>query len=127
MPVTGPGVRQPRTPLDDPTLDLVGDRTIRSADVVVTLNVRGTLSQPFVTISSEPPLPEAEALSYLLTGRSINTLQSGEAASLDRADTPIRRNPPALTRLPLGSSWNDPSRVKCGLPLESVTTKNPPP
>jgi translocation and assembly module TamB len=74
-----------RTPLDDPTLDLVGDRTIRSADVVVTLNVRGTLSQPFVTISSEPPLPEAEALSYLLTGRSINTLQSGEAASLDRA------------------------------------------
>lgn len=74
-----------RTPLDDPTLDLVGERTIRSADVVVTLNVRGTLSQPFVTISSEPPLPEAEALSYLLTGRSINTLQSGEAASLDRA------------------------------------------
>jgi translocation and assembly module TamB len=74
-----------RTPLDDPTLDLVGERTIRAADVVVTLNVRGTLSQPFVTISSEPPLPEAEALSYLLTGRSINTLQSGEAASLDRA------------------------------------------
>jgi translocation and assembly module TamB len=74
-----------RTPLDDPTLDLVADRSIRSADVVVTLNVRGTLSQPFVTISSEPPLPEAEALSYLLTGRSINTLQSGEAASLDRA------------------------------------------
>jgi translocation and assembly module TamB len=74
-----------RTPLDDPTLDLVGERSIRSADVVVTLNVRGTLSQPFVTISSEPPLPEAEALSYLLTGRSINTLQSGEAATLDRA------------------------------------------
>jgi len=74
-----------RTPLDDPTLDLVGERSIRSADVVVTLNVRGTLSKPFVTISSEPPLPEAEALSYLLTGRSINTLQSGEAASLDRA------------------------------------------
>lgn len=74
-----------RTPLDDPTLDLVADRAIRSADVVVTLNVRGTLSQPFVTISSEPPLPEAEALSFLLTGRSINTLQSGEAASLDRA------------------------------------------
>jgi translocation and assembly module TamB len=74
-----------RTPLDDPTLDLVGERSIRSADVIVTLNVRGTLSQPFVTISSQPPLPEAEALSYLLTGRSINTLQSGEAASLDRA------------------------------------------
>ena len=30
-------------------------------------------------------MSQAEALSFLLTGRSINTLQSGEAASLDRA------------------------------------------
>ena len=54
------------------TLDLVADRSIRSADVVVTLNVRGTLSQPFVTISSEPPLPEAEAL--LLENNLIKSL-----------------------------------------------------
>ena len=74
-----------RTPLDEPTLDLVGEREIKQEDIVVALNVRGTLSSPFVTVTSEPPLPEAEALSYLLTGRSINTLQSGEAASLDRA------------------------------------------
>ncbi len=47
--------------------------------------MRGTLDEPFVTLSSEPPMSEAEALSYLLTGRSINTLQSGEAASLNRA------------------------------------------
>jgi len=47
--------------------------------------VRGTLDQPFITLSSVPALPENEALSYLITGRSINTLQSGEAASLDRA------------------------------------------
>jgi translocation and assembly module TamB len=74
-----------RTPLDDPTLDLVGEREIKQEDIVVWINVRGTLSSPFVTLSSEPPMPENEALSYLLTGRSINTLQSGEAASLDRA------------------------------------------
>jgi translocation and assembly module TamB len=74
-----------RTPIDEPTLDLVGEREIKSEDITVALNVRGTLSEPFVTVSSEPPLPEAEALSYLLTGRSINTLQSGEAASVDRA------------------------------------------
>jgi translocation and assembly module TamB len=74
-----------RTPLDEPTLDLVGEREIKAEDIVVALNVRGTLSSPFVTVSSEPPLSESEALSYLLTGRSINTLQSGEAASLDRA------------------------------------------
>jgi translocation and assembly module TamB len=74
-----------RTPLDEPTLDLVGEREIKAEDIVVAINVRGTLSSPFVTVSSEPPLSESEALSYLLTGRSINTLQSGEAASLDRA------------------------------------------
>jgi len=73
------------TPLDDPTLDLVGQREIKAEDIVVSINVRGTLSNPFITLSSEPPMPEAEALSYLLTGRSINTLQSGEAASVDRA------------------------------------------
>ena len=73
------------TPLDEPTLDLVGQREIKQEDLVVSINVRGTLAEPFVTLSSEPPMPEAEALSYLLTGRSINTLQSGEAASLNRA------------------------------------------
>jgi len=74
-----------RTPLDEPTLDLVGEREIKGEDIVVAINVRGTLSAPFITISSVPAMPEAEALSYLLTGRSINTLQSGEAASVDRA------------------------------------------
>jgi len=74
-----------RTPINEPTLDLVGEREIKGEDIVVSINVRGTLSSPFITISSVPPLPEAEALSYLLTGRSINTLQSGEAASVDRA------------------------------------------
>ena len=34
-------------------------------------------------------MPENEALSYLLTGRSINTLQSGDAASVDRAATSL--------------------------------------
>jgi translocation and assembly module TamB len=73
------------TPLDEPTLDLVGEREIPAENIVVAINVRGTLGNPFVTLSSDPPMPDNQALSYLLTGRSINTLQSGEAASLDRA------------------------------------------
>jgi len=73
------------TPLDDPTLDLVGERPIRGQDITVSINVRGTLANPFVTLSSDPPMSENEALSYLLTGRSINQLQSGEALALDRA------------------------------------------
>ena len=72
-------------PLDNPTLDLVAEREIRREDIVVSINVRGTLANPFITLSSDPPMSQNEALSYLLTGRSINTLQSGEAATLDRA------------------------------------------
>ena len=74
-----------RTPINEPTLDLVGEREIKGEDIVVRINVRGTLASPFVTLSSEPPMPENEALSYLIMGRSLNTLQSGEAASIDRA------------------------------------------
>ena len=73
------------TPLDEPTLDLIAQREIKAEDIVVSVNVRGTLASPFITLSSEPPMSQNEALSYLLTGRSIDTLQSGEAASLNRA------------------------------------------
>jgi len=72
-------------PLTLPTLDLVARREIKDSDIVVSVNVRGRIDSPFVTLSSEPAMPSNEALSYLLTGRSINTLQSSEAASVNRA------------------------------------------
>jgi translocation and assembly module TamB len=72
-------------PLNLPTLDLVAQREIKDADVTVSVNVRGRIDNPFVTLSSDPAMPSNEALSYLLTGRSINNLQSGEAASVNRA------------------------------------------
>ena len=72
-------------PLALPTLDLVAQREIKDADVTVTVNVRGRIDKPFVTITSDPAMPSNEALSYLLTGRSINTLQSSEATSVNRA------------------------------------------
>ncbi|NJD31755.1 MAG: hypothetical protein FIB04_07705 [Gammaproteobacteria bacterium] len=72
-------------PLAEPTLDLVAEREIKDENIRVSVNVRGTLDNPFITLSSEPPMPSNEALSYLLTGRSINTLQSTEAASVNKA------------------------------------------
>jgi translocation and assembly module TamB len=72
-------------PLDQPTLDLVAQREIKDQDIRVSVNVRGQLDNPFITLSSDPAMPSNEALSYLLTGRSINTLQSTEAASVNRA------------------------------------------
>ena len=71
--------------LSDPTLEIVAEREIRDEDVTVAVNVRGRLAEPFITISSTPAMPSNQALSYLLTGRSIDTLQSNEATSVDRA------------------------------------------
>lgn len=73
------------SPLTDPTIDLVAQREIVAEDIVITVNVRGQLDNPFVTLSSEPAMSSNEALSYLITGRSINTLQSNEAATVDMA------------------------------------------
>jgi translocation and assembly module TamB len=71
--------------LSDPTLEIVAEREIRDEDVTVAVNVRGRLAEPFITITSTPAMPSNQALSYLLTGRSIDTLQSNEATSVDRA------------------------------------------
>jgi translocation and assembly module TamB len=73
------------TPLGEPQLEIVAERKIKNEDITITVTVRGTLDQPFVSITSSPPMTDAEALSFLLTGRSIDTLQSGEAASVNQA------------------------------------------
>ena len=78
-------LRYDDTPLTQPSLDLVAEREIKDEDVTVAVNVRGRLDNPFITLSSEPAMSSNEALSYLLTGRSLNTLQSSEVASVDRA------------------------------------------
>lgn len=78
-------LRYDDTPLTEPSLDLVAEREIKDQDITVAVNVRGRLDNPFITLSSEPAMSSNEALSYLLTGRSINTLQSSEVASVDRA------------------------------------------
>ena len=73
------------TPLSDPDIDLVAEREIRNEDVTVAVNVRGRLAEPYITITSSPAMPGNEALSYLLTGRSIDALQSNEASSVNSA------------------------------------------
>ncbi len=78
-------LRYDDTPLTEPSLDLVAEREIKDQDITVAVNVRGRLDNPFITLSSEPAMSSNEALSYLLTGRSLNTLQSNEVASVDRA------------------------------------------
>ncbi len=70
-------------PLEDPGLDI---RAVRRIDEIVAgAQVRGTVSEPEISIFSEPPMPRAEALSYLTIGKSINELDSGEQDALNSA------------------------------------------
>jgi len=77
------------TPLSQPVLDLVAERRIEAEDVTVSVNVRGQLDHPYISITSDPAMSSNEALSYLLTGRSVDTLQSGEVQQLDSAATSL--------------------------------------
>ncbi len=71
------------SPLDDPALDIEAKRKIEN--VTVGMNVRGTLRMPRLTFFSDPSMSQASIVSYLLTGKGIDTLQSNEAASVGSA------------------------------------------
>ncbi|MGH8113933.1 MAG: translocation/assembly module TamB domain-containing protein, partial [Rhodanobacteraceae bacterium] len=73
------------TRLDNPGLDIRAERQIRSADVTVGLSIRGTAERPVLTVFSDPAMEQAEALSYLVTGRPLNDLKSGEGNTLNTA------------------------------------------
>ncbi|HEX7325570.1 MAG TPA: translocation/assembly module TamB domain-containing protein [Rhodanobacteraceae bacterium] len=73
------------TRLDDPGLDIRAVRRIRTQDVTVGLSIRGTAQHPVLTVFSDPTMEQAEALSYLVTGRALNDLKSGEGNTLNTA------------------------------------------
>lgn len=68
-------------PADQPYLDIEAIRNPESTedDVIAGIKVVGPADEPIVTIFSEPGKPQANALSYLLTGRDIGS-DSGSAA-----------------------------------------------
>ncbi len=65
--------------LDNPGLDLRATRDLR--DATVGLRVQGTARAPVMTVFSDPPMEQSEALSYLVTGRPLSAL-GGEESSM---------------------------------------------
>jgi len=100
--------------LTDPSLNFTATST--AGDVTATLAITGTASKPKITLSSTPPLPQDEVLSYLLYGErtaSLGPLQIAQIAatlaSLAGAGPTITnpleslREAAGLDRLTLGS------------------------
>ncbi|HJP97638.1 MAG TPA: translocation/assembly module TamB domain-containing protein [Rhodanobacteraceae bacterium] len=73
------------TRLDNPGLDIRAVRELRSRDVTVGLSIQGTAQRPVLTVFSDPAMEQAEALSYLVTGRPLNALNGGESDALNAA------------------------------------------
>ncbi|MBV8523755.1 MAG: translocation/assembly module TamB domain-containing protein, partial [Acetobacteraceae bacterium] len=66
--------------LADPSLDFTATSTTSS--IIASLHVGGTASDPKITLSSTPELPQDEVLAHLLFGRSTDTLSPFQVASI---------------------------------------------
>ncbi len=73
------------SPIDNPGIDLRATRTIKSSNVTAGLLVRGTARVPVLTVFSDPAMEQSEALSYLVTGKPLSALKSGEGDMLGTA------------------------------------------
>src|SRR6185437_11629083 len=62
--------------ISDPQVNLIATRTIDT--VTAKLIVSGSAQKPLLEVTSDPPLPQTQALSYLVTGKPINEVGSGE-------------------------------------------------
>jgi len=70
------------TPLNNPRLAIVAMREV-DADQSTGLRIAGSAQRPIVTVVSEPNVGEADALSYLVTGRSLSEVGSASGSSQD--------------------------------------------
>jgi len=74
------------TPIDNPGLDLRATRSgFADADVTVGLQVRGTALVPVLTVFSQPAMEQSDALSYLVAGKPMSQLKSGEGDAVGSA------------------------------------------
>ena len=71
------------TPLDNPRLSIVA---VREVDPVVAgLRVEGTAHNPQLTVFSEPPMAQSNALAYIVTGKPLNEIGEGEGDAVQSA------------------------------------------
>lgn len=80
------------TAIENPGLDIRAVRKIRGSNrnfgedaITAGLQVRGTAQLPVLTVFSRPAMAQSEALSYLITGKPLSALKSGEGDMLGSA------------------------------------------
>jgi translocation and assembly module TamB len=73
------------TPLDNPRLNLVAVREV--SEVTAGIRVTGNAQAPQLTVFSDPPMGQSNALSYLVAGKPLNDIgaSSGDADAVQSA------------------------------------------
>ena len=88
-------------PPGDPDVDLRALRVSRDGEYKAYLALSGPLSKPRARVYTEPALPESQAVSYLLTGRSLDQAGQGDGSAIAAAalSLGISRGEPLLQDL----------------------------
>ena len=73
-------------PVDNPSLDMEVARTVQEYEVVAGARIKGTAQAPRLELYSEPPMPDASILSYILLGQPPGT--KGGSYTLGKYLTP---------------------------------------
>lgn len=66
----------------NPNIDITASRQIPDTGVEARVRITGTASAPEISLSSTPPLEEADVLALIVFNRQVNELGTGERASL---------------------------------------------
>lgn len=69
-------------PLQNPSLDVIAERRIRSDNVTVGAQLFGSLETPQLEIYSDPPMSQGEAMSYLVRGRGLDAGAGADGTAL---------------------------------------------
>jgi translocation and assembly module TamB len=64
------------TPVENPRLDIEAIRQVEQ--VTAGLRIRGSAQSPELTVFSDPPMAQANALSYLVAGKPLEQIGSGD-------------------------------------------------
>ena len=67
---------------DNPELDVRAQREIPGDNVVVGLELQGTLNQPRLEVFSDPAMSHGETMSYLVRGRGLDTGASSDGVAM---------------------------------------------
>lgn len=71
-------------PVDNPGLDIQVARHFPRERITINLRIGGFAQEPVIKITSDPSMPEDEALSYLIAGRSLRSKSSATSGSMEK-------------------------------------------